>query len=457
MDRRTFLRTTAVVAGGVAGGATVTSCTGEAPAAEGPEGPEGSESQRPVRAAAPEAAPEAVDRPVLTGFDVLAGSGYAQVRDQRVCLVSNPTGVVRTLRHEVDVMAGSPDVDLVAALGPEHGFRGNVRVGGSGGAFRDARTGLPVYDTYGKDAAALADLFRRARVDTVMFDIQDVGARFYTYIWTMYDCMVAASLAGVRFLVLDRPNPIGAQEAFGPVLHPRHATFVGRKAISQQHGMTVGELAGLFNAEFLPGDARANRPVDLAVSRLEGWSRRMYADQTGQPWVMPSPSMPRLETAVVYPGTCLFEATTLSEGRGTSRPFELVGAPYADYRWTDALNREGLEGVDFREAYFVPVTSKFENRTCAGVQLHVTNRVRFDAIRTAIAMIVTARRLYPRAFAWRESTPPFWIDKLTGSARVRTAVDAGADTDAVVAGWQRELEVFRRTRERYLLYPPEQV
>jgi uncharacterized protein YbbC (DUF1343 family) len=439
MDRRTFLRTTAVVAGGAA----VAGCTAESP------GSEGSRPEQPVRAMVP----EAVDRPVRTGFDVLADSAYAQVRGQRVGLVSNPTGVVRDLRHEVDVMVGSGDIDLVAAFGPEHGFRGNVRVGGSGGAFRDPRTGLRVYDTYGKNAAAIAELFRRAGVDTVMFDIQDVGARFYTYIWTMYDCMVAASRAGVRFVVLDRPNPISAQNAFGPVLHPQHATFVGRRPISQQHAMTVGELAGLFNAEFLPDDAGAKGPADLAVSRLDGWTRSMYADQTGQPWVMPSPSMPRLETAVVYPGTCLFEATNMSEGRGTSRPFELVGAPYADYHWADALNRQELDGVDFREAYFVPVTSKYQDKTCAGVQLHVTDRDAFDAIRTAIAMIVTARRLYPQAFDWREPTAPYWIDKLTGSGHVRRAVDAGADTDDVVAGWRHDLREFRRTRAEYLLYP----
>jgi uncharacterized protein YbbC (DUF1343 family) len=189
------------------------------------------------------------------------------------------------------------------------------------------------------------------------------------------------------------------------------------------------------------------------VSRMTGWRRDMFGDETGQPWVMPSPNMPRVETAVVYPGTCLFEATNLSEGRGTSRPFELVGAPYADHRWAGTLNDQGLPGVAFREAYFVPWTSKHRDRTCAGVQLHVTDRRRFDAIRAAITMIVTARRLYRADFAWRESAPPYWIDKLTGSARVRQAIDAGASADEVVAGWQRELDDFRRLRSRHLLYP----
>jgi uncharacterized protein YbbC (DUF1343 family) len=395
---------------------------------------------------------EPSDARVRTGFEVLADDGYALVRGQRVGMVSNPTGVVPDLRHEVDVMAASGKVDLVAAFGPEHGFRGSARTGPEG-SFTDPRTGVPVYDTYNKSPMQIAGMFRDARVDTVMFDIQDVGARFFTYIWTMYDCMVAASRAGVRFVVLDRPNPITGRDTYGPVMHEAYASFVGRKPISQQHGMTVGELAGLFNAEFLPADGTADGPVDLAVSRMREWRRTMFYDQTGQPWVMPSPSMARLETAVVYPGTGLFEATNLSEGRGTTRPFELVGAPYVDYRWAAALGRQDLPGVDFREAYFVPTYSKYVNHTCGGLQLHVTDREAFDATRTAIAMLVTARRLYPSRFAWRESTAPFWIDLLTGSDQVRRAVDAGAGTDEIVAGWQSELAGFRATRGRYLLYP----
>jgi len=389
---------------------------------------------------------------VLTGFDTLARDGYALVAGQRVGLISNPTGIVRDLRHEVDVMAADGRVDLVAAFGPEHGFRGSAQAGASEPGGPDPRTGIPVYDTYTRTPAQVADWFRQAGVETVMFDIQDVGARFYTYIWTMYDCMVAASLAGVRFVVLDRPNPIGATAAYGPVMHPEHASFVGRKAISQQHGMTVGELAGLFNAEFLPDDPNADGPVELAVSRMARWRRDLFAEQTGQPWVMPSPNMPRVETAAVYPGTCLFEATNLSEGRGTTRPFELIGAPYADHRWADALNERDLPGVDFREAYFTPLSSKHLNTSCSGVQLHVTDRASFEAIPTAIAMMVTARDLYDQ-FAWRESAAPYWIDRLTGTDRVRHAIDGGADVAEVVAGWQADLAAFRAVRDRHLLYP----
>jgi uncharacterized protein YbbC (DUF1343 family) len=429
MDRRIFLKSAAAVTGGAVVPAGL--ALGSAAAA-------GATSAREVR----------------TGFDVLAADDYRLVSGQRVGLISNPTGIVADLRHEIDVIAQSGKVDLVAGFGPEHGFRGSSQAGGSEGDYVDPRTGVPVYDTYGKGPDAIADFFRASGVETVMFDIQDVGARFYTYIWTMYDCMVAASQAGVRFVVLDRPNPISGVAAMGPMLHPEQATFVGRKRISQQHGMTVGELARLFNTEFLPSDDAADGPADLVVSQLEGWKRHDYQEDTGQPWVMPSPNMPRVETAVVYPGTCLFEATNLSEGRGTTRPFELIGAPYVDHRWAEALREQDLSGVGFREAYFTPISSKHRGSGCGGVQLHVTDRREFEAIRTAVAMIITAKNVYPDSFAWRESEPPFWIDRLSGSEWVRTAIDSGATVDEVVAGWQEELAEFRDVRENYLLYRP---
>ena len=434
MDRRNFLKT-AVTATGTA--ALSTGLTSAAFAAPGTT----------ARSAAP------ASDAVLTGIQVLARDDFQLLAGQRVGLISNPTGVIPDLSHEIDMIVASGKVNLVAAFGPEHGFRGSVEAGGSEGSYVDPRTGVPVYDTYGKNVDQIAAYYRQAGVDTVMFDIQDVGARFYTYIWTMYHCQVAASQAGVRFVVLDRPNPITGMAALGPVLHPEQSTFVGLKPISQQHGMTVGEMASLFNGEFLPEDPKANGPADLAVVQVEGWRRNMYQEQTGQPWVMPSPNMPRVETAVVYPGTCLFEATNLSEGRGTTRPFELIGAPYMDYPWADALRAQELPGVEFREAHFVPLASKHLGVGCVGVQLHVTDRREFEAIRTAIAMIITAKRAYPDKFAWRESTSPYWIDRLTGSEQVRLAVDGGADVDEVVAGWQSELHEFRETRKQYLLYP----
>ncbi|WP_327366472.1 exo-beta-N-acetylmuramidase NamZ family protein [Streptomyces sp. NBC_01217] len=380
---------------------------------------------------------------VRTGFDRLAADGYALLKGQKVGVVTNPTGITSDVRHIIDVMHPDERVDLIAVFGPEHGFRGTAQAGGSEGRYDDPATGLPVYDTYLKSGQALADVFTASGVDTVVFDIQDAGARFYTYIWTLYDCMEAAALAGKRFVVLDRPNPVTGRAALGPVLDPAFSTFVGRREISQAHGMTVTELALLFNAEFL-----AQRPVDLRIVKMSGWKRSDFFDATGLPWVPPSPNMPTPDTALVYSGTCLFEGTNLSEGRGTTRPFELLGAEGIDHRWAAAANALDLPGVAFREAYFAPTFSKFQGETVGGVQLHVQDREVFDPVRTGIALLVTAKRTWS-GFAWR---PDNWIDKLTGNTRVRTMIDAGADTDEVVGAWAADLAAFRAVRKKYLQY-----
>ncbi|MFI0240781.1 exo-beta-N-acetylmuramidase NamZ domain-containing protein [Streptomyces sp. NPDC016845] len=388
------------------------------------------------------AAPSGGGHRLRTGFDRLRADGYRLLDGERVGIVTNPTGVTRDVQHIVDVMHPDDRVELVAVFGPEHGFRGTAQAGGSEGRYDDPATGLPVYDTYLKSGQALADIFTASGVDTVVFDIQDVGARFYTYIWTLYDCMEAAQLAGKRFVVLDRPNPVTGRNAYGPILHKEFATFVGRREISQAHGMTVTELARLFNAEYLA------HPVELATVAMSGWRRDDFYDASGLPWVPPSPNMPTPDTALVYSGTCLFEGTNLSEGRGTTRPFELLGADGIDGRWAAKANEENLPGVKFREAYFAPTFSKFQGRTIGGVQLHVDDRKTFDPVRTGIALLVTAKAAWP-GFAWR---PDNWIDKLTGSTQVRTMIDAGATTDEVVAAWQDELRTFRRTRAKYLTY-----
>ncbi|MCN9244768.1 DUF1343 domain-containing protein [Streptomyces sp. RY43-2] len=395
-----------------------------------------------VPVAEAQAAPEERGGPLRTGFERLVADGYAPLAGQRVGVVTNPTGITRDVRHIVDVMHADRRVNLVAVFGPEHGFRGTAQAGGSEGRYDDPATGLPVYDTYLKSGQPLADVFTASGVDTVVFDIQDAGARFYTYIWTLYDCMEAAALAGKRFVVLDRPNPMTGREALGPVLHPEFATFVGRQPISQAHGMTVAELARLFNGEFL------TKPVRLETVLMTGWSRSQFYDASGLPWVPPSPNMPTPDTALVYSGTCLFEGTNLSEGRGTTRPFELLGAEGIDGRWAEAANTLGLPGVRFREAYFAPTFSKFQGVTVGGVQLHVHDRAAFDPVRTGVGLLVTAKQVWSD-FAWRSDN---WIDKLTGSTRVRTMIDTGADTDAVVAGWRQELAAFRKVRKGYLLY-----
>jgi uncharacterized protein YbbC (DUF1343 family) len=390
--------------------------------------------------------------PVRTGLDRLAGSGWAALRGHRVGIISNPTGVDRDHRHLVDLMHASGRVSIGGVFGPEHGFRGSAQAGGSEGTGTDARTGLTVYDAYVASQERWAQMYSAAGVDTVVFDIQDVGTRFYTYIWTMYDSMVAAARAGLRYVVLDRPNPIGGR-AYGPMMTAGFTSGVGKREIVQQHGMTVGELAGFFNGEFLP--AAAGRPVALEVLWCQGWLSRLMAGDTDVPWVLPSPNMPTPDTALVYPGTGMFEGVaSITEGRGTTRPFELVGGPGLDHHWSDRLNAAGLPGVRFREAYFTPTFNRFTGQLCAGVEVKVTDQQAFDPVRTGVAMLVEARR-YP-TFQWRFDTGdprPYWIDKLTGSTRLRTMIDAGASTDDVVGAWRAELATFDTHRRPYLRYP----
>lgn len=383
--------------------------------------------------------------PVRTGADVQAAEGWNRLRGHRVGVVTNPTGVLSTpdryLAHLVDEVHFGGGVDLVAVFGPEHGFRGTSQAGGSEGNSADPHTGLPVYDTYGAKADRIAGMFRKAGVELVVFDIADVGARFYTYIWTMFTAMQAAAQAGAGFLVLDRPNPLG-DAVSGWRLDPRFASFVGMLPIVQQHGMTAGELARLFNADYL----RPQLP-HLDVVPVQGWSRTQRFGATGLPWVPPSPNMPTPHTAEVYPGTGLFEGTVLSEGRGTANPLETVGAPGIDWRWAEELNGSRLPGVRFRETYFSPTSSKFGGQTCGGVQLYRTGDG-FDPVTTAVTMLVTARARFPQVFGWKADG----VDKLAGTDRLRTMVDAGAPAAEIAESWRGDVADFRRQRAPHLLY-----
>jgi uncharacterized protein YbbC (DUF1343 family) len=390
-------------------------------------------------------------RRLRTGAEVAAASGWRILRGSKTGIFSNPTGILRDTRHIVDDLAAVEGLTIVAAFGPEHGFRGSAQAGGSEGDTVDPRTQIPVYDAYGANTAKLGQLFTKAGLETVVFDIQDIGARFYTYIWTLYRAMAAAAPLGLKFVVLDRPNPIGGA-ADGAMMTPGFTSGVGLKEIVQQHGMTVGELARFYNGEFLP--AEVGSQVELEVVRVEGWRPDQRAQDLGLPFVPPSPNIPTADSAAVYAGTCWFEGTNLSEGRGTTRPFELIGAPYLDYRWGDRLNARGLPGVEFREAYFVPTFNKYVNETCAGVQLHISDLHRFQPVPTAAAMLIEAKRY--EQFQWRYDTydpqRPYWIDKLSGSPRLRTMIDAGADLDEVVGAWEDEVSAFERQRRPYLLY-----
>ena len=392
-------------------------------------------------------------RPVTPGADRAAADGWSALAGRRVGIITNPTGILTNLRTIVDEMHESGAVDIRGVFGPEHGFRGTAQAGGSEGTFTDARTGLTVYDSYGAGTDKMASMFRTAGVDTVVFDIQDAGARFYTYIWTMYTAMKAAVQTGARFVVLDRPNPIGGT-ARGPMMTAAYTSGVGAKEIVQAHGMTVGELARFFDGEFLEAEV-GGRLTELQVIEVSGWRRDMPYAATRLPWVMPSPNMPTPDTALVYPGTGMFEGTNLSEGRGTTRPFELVGAPYVDYRWAERLADLDLPGAGFREAYFNPTFSKHQGKVCGGVQVHITDPRTFDPMRVGVEMLVAAKAVYSE-FDWRRDTwdaaRPYWIDKLTGSTRLREQISAGAPAAEVIGAWEGELAEFDRRRQQYLLY-----
>lgn len=386
---------------------------------------------------------------VIPGSDVWAAAGWSELAGKRVGVLSNQTGVLADLTHIIDAMAAA-GVRPAALFGPEHGFRGTGQAGASEGDSVDPRTGIPVYDTYRTDASDLAALYRREGINTVVFDVAHAGAgvRFSTHIWAMYRAMQAATLTGAAFVVLDRPCLVG-RRALGPVLHPAYASGVGLKPIAQQHGMTAGELARMFSELFLPADTGGRRLSDLRVVPVSGLrGADLFAD-TGLTWVPPSPNMPTPTTALTYPGTCMFEGTTWSEGRGTCTPFETIGAPGVTWNWAEKLNALGLPGVRFRETYFAPTFDQFAGQTCGGVQLHVTDPRAMDAVRTGVAMLVTAKQLYPSTFGW---TPNGHFDKLTGSDRMRTMVDAGASTDDIVGSWQDELARFCTQREPFLLY-----
>ncbi|MGV9599367.1 exo-beta-N-acetylmuramidase NamZ family protein [Streptosporangium sandarakinum] len=374
----------------------------------------------------------------------------------RIGLVTNPTGVLPDLTPGVTALL-SAGVPVTALFSPEHGVRGAAQDGHGEAAGTDPATGLPVLDTYGAEGEALDELVEAAKVDTLVFDIADIGTRFYTYVWTMYDLMASAARLGVRFAVLDRPNPLGGTVAEGPLLDPAFASFVGRAAIPLRHGLTAGELARHVNRSI---------GADLLVVAAEGWRRDMPHAATGLPWVMPSANMPTPDTALVYPGTGLFEGTNLSEGRGTTRPFELVGAPYLDERFAAGLNALDLPGVRFRDAWFTPAFRKHAGVAVRGAQLHVHDAGVFRPVLTGVAMLHLARSLHPEEFAWRrgdagpgeetgrnegtghgeetgrngragqdegnagpagEDARPYFTDLLWGSDSLRRVLDAGDD------------------------------
>lgn len=387
---------------------------------------------------------------IKIGLEVLVESRRDVLAGQRVGLVVNPSSVDARLRHAVDLLHGADGVKLTALFGPQHGIRGETQdnmIEWEG--FRDSRTGLPVYSLYGETRIPYPEML--ADVDTLVFDMQDVGTRIYTFIYTMAHCMQAAARDGKRVVILDRPNPINGVDVDGNTLEPQFASFVGLYPIPTRHGMTVGELARLFNDAFGIG-------CDLAVIPMEGWSRDMWFDQTGQPWILPSPNMPTLDTATVFPGMVHVEGTMISEGRGTTRPFELVGAPHVDpFALAEELEGEQLPGCRFRPCWFQPTFQKHAGRLCGGVQVHVTDRREFPSVLAGVAVLRAVYGQSPERFEWKQ--PPYEyvhdrlpFDVIAGSESIRRHITAQTPLGEIAASWKGDIERFADLRRGYLLY-----
>ena len=385
---------------------------------------------------------------VRLGSDLLIASGG--LRGKRVGVVCNHASVDRGFQHIVDRLAAVDDVTLAAIFGPQHGFRSDVQdnmIETPHGD--DPSRRVPVYSLYSETREPTAEMLNG--LDVLVIDLQDIGARIYTYIYTMANCLRACGRHGVPVIVCDRPNPINGIDVEGQTLVRGFESFVGLFPIPMRHGMTIGELAGFFNQTF-------GLAATVEVARMEGWRREMYSDATGLPWVMPSPNMPTLDTAIVYPGGVLFEGTMISEGRGTTRPFELVGAPWIEAeRFAAAMNALELPGAFFRPAVFEPTFQKHAKATCGGCQIHVTDRSAFKPVLTGAALIQMFRRCNPEKFAWRQ--PPYEyeheklpIDILAGSSRLRQQVEANAPLKEIAEGWRQDEDAFLTLRQPYLIY-----
>lgn len=385
-----------------------------------------------------------------TGLDVILDSRTDLPAASRIGLIANAASVNSRLQNAAELFNQHPQLDLKSLFGPQHGTRGETQDNMiEWESFRDDRTGLPVHSLYGATRKPTREMLEG--LDALIFDLQDAGTRVYTFISTMALAMDAARESSVRFVVLDRPNPINGVQVEGNVLEPAYSSFVGLFPIPMRHGMTAGELALMFNVGF-------GINCDLEVVRMEGWRRDMWHDETGLEWVMPSPNMPTVETAAVYPGTVLLEGTEISEGRGTTRPFEIVGAPYVDpFKLVELLVAKKLPGVVFRPLRFQPTFNKFAGRLCGGIQIHVMDRRKFKPVLTGVAIVSAVRRLYPDEFRWKEPPYEYVDDKLpfdviAGTGCLREQIERGASLAEIEASWQDQLAVFTDRRKKYLLY-----
>ncbi|YCI79614.1 DUF1343 domain-containing protein [Bacillus sp. R1-10] len=378
---------------------------------------------------------------VSPGIEVLVKDEKNVLSGKKVGLITNPTGIDSKLTSIVDLLHDDPDINLTALFGPEHGVRGDAQAGASVEYYVDEKTGLPVYSLYGKTKKPTPEMLKD--VEVLVFDIQDVGTRYYTYIYTMAYAMEAAKENDIPFIVLDRPNPQGGESVDGPVLEPEFSSFVGLYPIPLKHGMTVGELATFFNKEYKIG-------ADLKVIKMKGWKRDMDYDDTGLPFVLPSPNMPTVSTTFVYPATGLIEGTNVSEGRGTTKPFELIGAPYINSdELAGKLNALRLPGVKFRAASFTPTFSKHAGKLSHGVEIYITDREEFKAVPTGLHIIKTIQDLYPGDFEFLAANN---FNLLIGNGWIMSRIKEGSTVNEILKEFQVRQDAFKKVRKNYLLY-----
>ncbi len=378
------------------------------------------------------------------------------IKGKKVGLIANQSSITSDFRYSFEILQEMENSELLALFSPEHGFYGSeqdmVPVDQQYLKRNDGESSLPIVSLYGEKDGTLKPLKKDIEpLDVLIFDLQDIGARYYTFIYTMSYCMEACAEFKKKMIVLDRPNPINGIQIEGPVLQKDFSSFVGRYPIPPRHGMTVGELAQFFNRSFSIG-------CELEVIAMQGWKREMWFDETGLPWIPPSPNIPTLDTANVYPGTCLVEGTNLSEGRGTCRPFEWIGAPWIQSsHFAEALNNQKIPGVHFRPIIFTPKFHKWKEQQCEGIQIHVADRNNFAPFLTGVAIISLAFKLYPDQFRWREEPYEFVSDRLAfdllaGSDTLRKQIVEKLPLSQIALSWNDDCKKFKETRKEYLLY-----
>jgi uncharacterized protein YbbC (DUF1343 family) len=389
-------------------------------------------------------------RKVELGVERLLREGARRLRGARVGLVCNQASVDHKYRHVADLFGNSTEWKLTALFGPQHGIRGDLQDNMVETPHTiDAETGVPVYSLYSETREPTEQMLRD--VDVLVFDLQDVGCRIYTFVYTLANCMRAAKKFGKKVIVCDRPNPLGGGAVAGNVLETEFASFVGQFPLPTRHGMTVCELARMFQGQW-------GIDCELELCLLEGWSRDLWMDETDAPWVLPSPNIPTLDSATVFPGTVHIEGTQVSEGRGTTKPFELIGAPYIEAaKLARSLNGLGLPGVYFRSCHFQPTFQKHAGQTCGGVQIHVLDRRRFEPFISGIAIVKVIHELHGDSFRWKE--PPYEyvhdknpFDVIAGTDRLRVAIETGKSLDEIEAWCSEEARQFAALRQAYLSY-----